>query len=56
LGGETSIPASVGLLPVEGLEQPPAKRKAAVETITNGTASKVVFVKVARQLCQLPVQ
>jgi hypothetical protein len=51
LGGEESIPASNVLEPADGLEQP---EKAAVEA-RSGTTSKMVFVKVARRLCQLPV-
>jgi hypothetical protein len=52
---ETSIPASVGLVPVDGLEQLPRESKTAVEA-TSGATSKIVFVKVAHRLCQLPVQ
>jgi len=51
LDGEKSIPASRGLEPADGLEQP---KNAAVEA-TNSATSKMVFVKVARRLCQLPV-
>jgi len=51
LGGEASIPASYGLEPADGLEQP---KNAAVE-VRSGTTSKIDFVKVARRLCQLPV-
>jgi len=48
------MPASCGLEPADGLEQP---KKAAVEASSGrtGTTSKKVFVKVARRLCQLPV-
>jgi hypothetical protein len=45
------MPASCGLVPADGLEQP---KNAAVEA-TSSTISKMVFVKVARRLCQLPV-
>jgi hypothetical protein len=44
------MPPSKGRVPVEGLEHP---RTAAHPT--TAAASKVLFVKVAGRLCQLPV-
>jgi hypothetical protein len=45
------MPASKGRVPAEGLEHP----EDAAVAMTNGRASKNLFIEVTRRLCQLPV-